>query len=46
MSPPEPMLSFSARRWPEGGEWVLQPKWDGFRLDSRLFHLMQSEDLV
>jgi ATP-dependent DNA ligase len=26
------MLSVSARRWPEGGEWVLQPKWDGFRL--------------
>jgi ATP-dependent DNA ligase len=26
------MLSCSARRWPEGGEWVLQPKWDGFRL--------------
>ena len=32
MSPPEPMLSSSARRWPEGGVWVLQPKWDGFRL--------------
>jgi bifunctional non-homologous end joining protein LigD len=32
MSPPEPMLSSSASRWPEGGEWVLQPKWDGFRL--------------
>jgi ATP-dependent DNA ligase len=32
MSPPEPMLSCSARRWPQGGEWVLQPKWDGFRL--------------
>jgi bifunctional non-homologous end joining protein LigD len=28
----EPMLSCSARWWPEGGEWVLQPKWDGFRL--------------
>ena len=26
------MLSTSARRWPGGGEWVLQPKWDGFRL--------------
>jgi ATP-dependent DNA ligase len=26
------MLSTSARRWPRGGEWVLQPKWDGFRL--------------
>lgn len=32
MSAPEPMLSCSAHRWPEGGEWVLQPKWDGFRL--------------
>ena len=32
MSRPDPMLSCSARRWPEGGEWVLQPKWDGFRL--------------
>jgi ATP-dependent DNA ligase len=26
------MLSTSARRWPGGGEWVLQPKWDEFRL--------------
>jgi bifunctional non-homologous end joining protein LigD len=26
------MLSCSAPRWPEGGDWVLQPKWDGFRL--------------
>lgn len=26
------MLSSSGRRWPDGGEWVLQPKWDGFRL--------------
>jgi ATP-dependent DNA ligase len=26
------MLSCSAQGWPEGGEWVLQPKWDGFRL--------------
>lgn len=32
MSPPAPMLSTAARRWPQGGEWVLQPKWDGFRL--------------
>ncbi len=32
VSPPEPMLSTSARRWPSAGEWVLQPKWDGFRL--------------
>jgi ATP-dependent DNA ligase len=26
------MLSSSAHRWPDGDEWVLQPKWDGFRL--------------
>lgn len=26
------MLSTAARRWPDGGRWVLQPKWDGFRL--------------
>jgi ATP-dependent DNA ligase len=26
------MLSSSIRRWPTGGEWVMQPKWDGFRL--------------
>ena len=32
MAAPEPMLSVSARRWPDGGRWVLQPKWDGFRL--------------
>ena len=29
---PEAMLSVSARAWPAGGEWVLQPKWDGYRL--------------
>jgi bifunctional non-homologous end joining protein LigD len=32
MAAPEPMLSVSARRWPDGDRWVLQPKWDGFRL--------------
>jgi len=32
MPAPPPMLSVSARRWPDGGPWVLQPKWDGFRL--------------
>jgi hypothetical protein len=26
------MLSTSARRWPNGQRWMLQPKWDGFRL--------------
>jgi hypothetical protein len=32
MTPPEPMLSSPAQRWPESGDWVLQPKGDGFRL--------------
>lgn len=26
------MLSVSARHWPDGGRWILQPKWDGVRL--------------
>jgi DNA ligase 1 len=26
------MLSASSRAWPTGEDWVLQPKWDGFRL--------------
>ena len=26
------MLSASSGSWPRGGDWVLQPKWDGFRL--------------
>jgi hypothetical protein len=26
------MLSAAARRWPDGGDWSLQPKHDGFRL--------------
>ena len=29
---PEPMLSTPARAWPSGGDWIQQPKWDGFRL--------------
>src|ERR1019366_8405397 len=32
VSAPEPMLSASARSWPAGADWILQPKWDGFRL--------------
>jgi bifunctional non-homologous end joining protein LigD len=32
MPAPQPMLSVSARRWPDGRGWILQPKWDGFRL--------------
>ena len=26
------MLSVPSGRWPDGGRWVLQAKWDGFRL--------------
>lgn len=32
MPAPEPMLSAPARRWPTGDDWILQPKFDGFRL--------------
>jgi ATP-dependent DNA ligase len=32
MPAPEPMLSTRSARWPSGGDWVLQAKWDGFRL--------------
>jgi bifunctional non-homologous end joining protein LigD len=32
MSSPEPMLSTAIRSWPDGGDWVLEPKFDGFRL--------------
>jgi bifunctional non-homologous end joining protein LigD len=32
MSAPEPMLSTAIRSWPDGGDWVLEPKFDGFRL--------------
>jgi bifunctional non-homologous end joining protein LigD len=32
MSAPEPMLSTAIRIWPDGGDWVLEPKFDGFRL--------------
>jgi ATP-dependent DNA ligase len=27
-----PILLTSAREWPVGGDWVLEPKWDGYRL--------------
>jgi DNA ligase 1 len=30
--PLEPMLSTAGRHWPNFGNWMLQPKWDGFRL--------------
>ena len=26
-----PMLLTNARDWPQGGDWVLEPKWDGYR---------------
>ena len=32
MSAPEPMLSTRGARWPTCEDWVLQAKWDGFRL--------------
>jgi hypothetical protein len=32
MGVPQAMLSVSSRRWPDGGRWVMQPKWDGCRL--------------
>jgi hypothetical protein len=38
------MLSASSRTWPTGDDWVLQPKWDGFRLNPRLLRLMRSAD--
>jgi ATP-dependent DNA ligase len=31
MSAPEPMLSTAIRSWPDGGQWVLEPPFDGFR---------------
>jgi bifunctional non-homologous end joining protein LigD len=30
--PPVPMLASSISEWPEGGGWVLEPKYDGYRL--------------
>jgi bifunctional non-homologous end joining protein LigD len=32
MGAPEPMLSTAIRSWPEGGDWLLEPKFDGFRV--------------
>jgi ATP-dependent DNA ligase len=32
MVAPVPMLSSPAAEWPAGAGWVMQPKWDGFRL--------------
>jgi ATP-dependent DNA ligase len=29
---PEPMLSTRVALWPVNGDWVMEPKWDGFRL--------------
>jgi bifunctional non-homologous end joining protein LigD len=30
--PPIPMLASASSAWPAGAGWVLEPKWDGFRL--------------
>ena len=32
MSPLAPMLLTTATQWPVGGDWILEPKWDGYRL--------------
>ena len=32
MAIPEPMLSTRAATWPAQGDWIMEPKWDGFRL--------------
>ena len=32
MAVPEPMLSTRASAWPAQGDWMMEPKWDGFRL--------------
>jgi ATP-dependent DNA ligase len=32
MAIPEPMLSSRATTWPANGDWIMEPKWDGFRL--------------
>jgi bifunctional non-homologous end joining protein LigD len=32
MAIPEPMLSTRASTWPATGDWMMEPKWDGFRL--------------
>lgn len=32
MAIPEPMLSTRAQTWPAQGDWMMEPKWDGFRL--------------
>ncbi len=32
MAIPEPMLSTRAETWPAQGGWMMEPKWDGFRL--------------
>jgi hypothetical protein len=32
MGAPEPMLSTAIRSWPQGGDWMLEPKFDGFRV--------------
>jgi ATP-dependent DNA ligase len=38
---PEPMLSTRAAAWPSQGDWMMEPKWDGFRLNSYILHLLR-----
>lgn len=39
--PPIPMLASAGKAWPAGEGWVLEPKWDGFRLNPLILRLMQ-----
>ena len=32
VAPLSPMLLAAGRDWPKGDSWVLEPKWDGFRM--------------
>jgi Transposase, Mutator family len=36
------MLASPASEWPHGGGWVLEPKYDGYRLNPLILRLMQS----
>jgi ATP-dependent DNA ligase len=38
MAIPEPMLSTRAATWPEQDGWIMEPKWDGFRLLVQIGH--------
>jgi len=36
------MLASAIAEWPAGGGWVLEPKYDGYRLNPRILRLMQT----